>query len=263
MKLKYSLFVIAMCMFCGFASAGQGELVLEGVYKGKNLFVQNPFNGSQKDFCTQEVIVNNKVLLSEVKSSAFEIDLSSFTIDESLFVKIVYKEDCQPKVINPHAIGTKKLFSYNTLKIDYQAISWSTHGETDQTVYFLEKFVNNSWLVVSPPIKSLGDESSAHYMLKTSHHSGINKYRIKSFNEKGQVYYSKIYEYESREAPVTFKPKKVKDNILLSKATPYQVLDQFGNVLLKGEEANIDLKQLKAGTYYLNFDNKLEKFTKR
>ncbi len=263
MKLKYSLLVLAMFAFCGFASARQGEIILEGVYKGKNLFVQNPFNGNLKDFCTKEVIVNNKVLLSEIKSSAFEIDLSSFSIDESLFVKIVYKEDCQPKVINPHAIGTKKAFTYNTLKVDTQSISWSTQGETEQTIYFLEKFVNNSWLVVSPPIKSLGDEASAYYMLKTAHHSGLNKYRIKSFNEKGQVFYSKVYEFESNEAPVTFKPKKVKDNIILSKATPYQVLDQFGNILLKGDEATINVEQLKTGTYYLNFDNRLEKFTKK
>jgi hypothetical protein len=43
-----------------------GEIVLTGVYQGKNLFVQNPAVGQDKTYCVDEVYVNDVKKMSAI-----------------------------------------------------------------------------------------------------------------------------------------------------------------------------------------------------
>jgi hypothetical protein len=63
------------------------------------------------------------------------------------------------------------------------------------------------------------------------------------------------------------KPKKL-DNldklIEFSDDTRYEIFDMYGNVVLKGFGNEVDVQNLKKGTYYINYDNKTgDKFTKK
>jgi hypothetical protein len=48
-----------------------------------------------------------------------------------------------------------------------------------------------------------------------------------------------------------------KNTVRFSSATLYEVYDQFGNIVKRGFASEIDVKDLKKGLYYLNYDNKM------
>ena len=50
-----------------------GNIILEGNYQGKNLYVQNPFAGSCVGFCTIKVEVNGQVIFFFKQKTAYEI----------------------------------------------------------------------------------------------------------------------------------------------------------------------------------------------
>ena len=101
MKNKFLTTLVALL----FASAvNAGILTLSGVYHGKNLYVQNPFTGNMKDFCTNEVYVNDRLVMKDIQSSAYEIDLSHLKEQDPVTIKITHKDDCKPKILNPQVI---------------------------------------------------------------------------------------------------------------------------------------------------------------
>lgn len=78
-------------------------IILEGTYQGKNLYIQNPL--TEDCFCTRYVTVNGVTLLdsNDVQKTAFEIDLTSLSLDTGSVVKIeiFHHSDCRPKVLYP------------------------------------------------------------------------------------------------------------------------------------------------------------------
>jgi hypothetical protein len=58
--------------------------------------------------------------------------------------------------------------------------------------------------------------------------------------------------------------EKVEDKIVFSDKTKFEIFDSFGTVMVKGENVDINVSNLKKGTYYINFDNTTgEKFNKK
>ena len=69
MKNKF-IFLGILAFLYSLPSQAQ-EVILLGIYKGNNLYVQNKFSTDKNDFCIQEIYVNNK------KISRIAIQLSS------------------------------------------------------------------------------------------------------------------------------------------------------------------------------------------
>lgn len=78
------------------------RILLEGVYQGSNIFVQNPHDG-HGNYCVTSVEVNGQRKIVP-KSTAFDIDLSSLKKGEAVRLLIAHNKDCKPKVLNPHAL---------------------------------------------------------------------------------------------------------------------------------------------------------------
>lgn len=85
-----------------------GQIILEGYYQGKNIYVQNPIaycTDSTTRFCAFEVIVNDTIIIpsDSLASSAFEIPLTDYGFKDGDSVRVVIKHysDCSPKVLNP------------------------------------------------------------------------------------------------------------------------------------------------------------------
>ena len=97
-----------------------GEILLEGIFQGKNLYVMNPFSSSGVGFCVYEVTVNGQITTDEINSSAFEIDLSifQFKLGDKLIVEIKHKENCKPKVLNPEILKPKSTFNITIIKVE-------------------------------------------------------------------------------------------------------------------------------------------------
>ena len=239
-----------------------GEIVISGVYQGKNIFVQNPAVSQNQNYCVDEVYVNDVKKMSGIKHSVFEVDLSDLEIDAPVTVKILYKDGCTPKIMNPQVLRPSGTFQFSNLTVDNNSVDWTTVGETPKYLFYVEQFVNGSWLGIKKfEAKNTG---AGIYSLPVMHNAGINKYRIKAQNEEDHhMFYSKVVEFDPNAEPITFYPKSVTSKITLSRPTSYEVVDAKGNVLRKGTGAEILLAELKSGVYYLNIDNHKEKFFKK
>lgn len=257
-----SILIFVIFMSLNLTAVNAGVITLSGVYQGKNLYVQNPFTSNMRDFCTNEVFVNNVKVMSNVKSSAYEIDLSHLKLNDLVTIKITHKDDCKPKILNPQVLRIKSKFQFTSFKVDESSIDWITKGEEPDGKFYLEKFSNNNW-ISAVQVKGKGSSMSNNYSVGSKHHSGMNKYRVKVIIPGGQVFYSKVVEYSSDLQPVTFYPKRVTKNINLSRDADYEILDVYGNVVKKGSGSVINCSGIKTGVYYLNIDNRTEKFFKK
>ncbi|MFQ3576935.1 MAG: hypothetical protein SNJ77_10920, partial [Cytophagales bacterium] len=163
-----------------------GNISLSGVYQGKNLYVQNPFTGNLKDFCVEDVFVNEVKVMSAIKSSVFEIDLSHLKLNDPVEIKITHKDDCAPKVLNQQVIRVTSSFQFVSFNVDAESLSWVTKGERANGKVFIEQFLNNSWSTAKE-MPGKGSSTINNYSISEMHHSGLNKYRIKYLEKDGQV----------------------------------------------------------------------------
>lgn len=254
------LLVITLLIFSLHLNAG--SITVTGVYHGKNLIVQNPFTETMKEFCTSEVFVNEVKILTEVQSSAFEINLSHLKINDPVTVKIIHKENCQPKILNSQVIEVHNPFSFHSLTVSLDQIYWYTKGEKVKGRYLVEHYSHNSWVPVDE-VPVFHSSSLSKYESRIFHHSGLNKYRIKYIAPDGKAFLSTLTEFNSTLSPVEFYPKRVIDVIHLSRPAPYEIIDDLGNVVKKGNEKDIKLLEFKSGVYYLSADNQTFKFWKK
>jgi hypothetical protein len=243
-----------------------GNIVLEGNYQGKNLYVRNPFAGSGVGFCTYEVTVNGSVTTDEWNSSAFEIDLSIHNLDlgDHLVVVIKHKDDCAPKVLNPEVLNPKSTFETESISVSNDGVlNWSTKNEAGVLTYIVEQFRWNKWVYVGE-VEGAGRTGSVNkYSFKITAHSGENKFRVKQVDYTGVPRYSPTATYQSKLAKVDFNPKKVETDIEFTAETMYEVFDIHGNIVKKGYSSKLDATNLKKGLYYLNYDNSTEEFMKK
>ncbi|MBN4062168.1 MAG: hypothetical protein COA57_07345 [Flavobacteriales bacterium] len=248
-----------------------GTIILEGNYQGKNIYVQNPFSGTGVGFCTYEVKVNGDVTTDEINSSAFEIDLGNFqlNIGDPVVVTIKHKDDCKPKVLNPEVLKPKSTFEIIDMDIDQESIfSWKTKNETGKLPFVIEQFRWNKWIKVGE-VEGKGTPDVNEYSFKITPHSGENLFRVKQVDYTNKPRYSKSKRYNAMAiSEVTFVPIKVKDFLHFeaesnSTETMFEIYDSYGNIVKKGFASNIDCKNLKKGIYYLNYDNKTDKFVKK
>ena len=131
-------------------NAAAGEMELKGTFQGENLYVKNPFAASGVGFCVYEVTVNGRTTTDEINSSAFEIDLGvfQFEIGQAISVAIKYKEECQPKVLNPEALNSKATFEINSLSISGEDLTWTTTKESGSLPFIIEQYRWNKWVKV-------------------------------------------------------------------------------------------------------------------
>ena len=140
-----TLFLGFICFLFSFTAvfAESGELVLEGTYQGKNLYVQNPFSNSGVGFCVYEVRINDQVTTDEVNSSAFEIDFLSFqlAIGTPVTIKIKHKDGCKPRVLNAEVIKPRSTYQIISIASDADGkLNWKTSGEMGTLPFIVEQY---------------------------------------------------------------------------------------------------------------------------
>ncbi len=263
MKLKFVFLLLTAAVWI---QAQAGIIVLEGHYQGKNLYVQNPFAGSGVGFCTFEVTINGNVTTDEVNSSAFEIDFRNAQIKmgDPVIVKIKHKDDCKPRVLNPEVLKPKSTFTTKSVHLDNKGVfTWKTSGESGVLTFTVEQKRWNKWVKVGE-VEGVGKPSEHTYQFKITPHSGENTVRVKQVDYTGSPRYSKSATAMSTSPEVTFTPEKnVKEEIIFSSETLYEIYDAYGNIVKRGYGSNVDVAKLKKGLYYLSYDNKTEKFNKK
>jgi hypothetical protein len=255
------------------AASTASVIVLEGNYQGKNLYVQNPFTGSGVGFCVYEVRVNDQVTTDEIASSAFEVDFKNFQlkIGDKVEVKIMHKEDCKPKVLNPEALKPKSTYEMIKMTVDPDGtVKWQTKSESGKLPFVIEQFKWNKWVKVGE-VEGKGTNGPNDYSFKIVPHSGKNQIRVKQTDYTNQPRPSKPVDMNSTVPELSFSPARADKKITFHEAgnigktveTQYEIYDQYGNVVKKGFGSEVDVSNLARGVYYLNFDNKMTEFIKR
>jgi len=239
------------------------NIELRGTYQGENLYVQNPFAASGVGFCVYEVTVNGMTTTDEINSSAFEIDLSvfGFISGNQITVSVKCKEGCTARIINPEVLKSRATFEMVTIRVDGSNLVWTTINESGPLTFHVEQFRWNKWISVGE-IEGIGTAEQNSYTAPLRFHSGENRFRIRQTDSRNVSRFSREITFRSRVQPVTYKIES-NSQIVFSQPTMYEIYDYYGRIVFKGYGDNVRIGSLEKGRYHLNFDNKLDQFTKR
>ncbi|MDD2562643.1 MAG: hypothetical protein PHU27_00300 [Salinivirgaceae bacterium] len=245
--------------------AFSGEIVINGIYQGKNLYIMNPFS-SIGGFCVQEISVNGQTYTEDINSSAFEINFTAFQFNfgDKIVVTIKHKDDCKPRILNDDVLKPRSTFEVKTLRFDMKTntINWETTKESGALPYIIEQFRWNKWIKVGT-VEGKGSVSTNEYSFDVDLISGVNRFRIFQNDFTNRKRYTKEVAIRSAKAPVTFEPKKPSTSITFSAETTYEIFNGNGERVLYGKGSTVDITNLPKGDYYLNFDSLTETFKKR
>jgi len=256
--------VIAFLFFTASIASGQAEdLVLKGVFQGKNLIISNPFASTGVGFCIYEVTINGEISTDEINSSSFEIDLTLYDLQEGDKVTIVikHKSGCNPKVLNQNVLKPKSSFTVTDIELDTKTeiLKWKTVNENGKLPFYVEQFKWNKWVRVTS-VEGKGTKELHSYSAKVKLNSNKNRFRVKQIDYSRKPRYSKEVIVRSLKPEVTFEKKG--SEILFSAATNYELYDSYGKIKTKGYGTKINISRFKKGEYFLNYDTKTTTFKK-
>ncbi len=245
-----------------------GKIVLDGIYRGENLYIENPYASTGVGFCVSEVLINGNTTTDEINSSFFEIDLSIYNFRYGAILNIIikHKDGCVPRVLNPEVIKPESTFIIKSISIDKDGfLNWTTQKEHGRLPFVIEQYKWNKWIRVGS-VKGRGTGNLNKYRYSIDFHSGLNKFRIKQIGYNNKPRYSQSVEFFNDVPAVTFIPGnggKASQRLYFSRLTRYEIYDYYGKLVKTGNDTEVDVSKLKSGTYFLNYDNKTETFTKK
>lgn len=263
--LKNLILTTLILTFIGMNAQAQQRLVLEGFYQGKNLFVQNPYKPDGIGFCAEKVLVNGDPTTDETASSAFEVDFKKLNIQQGDAVSVVIEYsgcDNEPKVINPEVLKPSSTCTFDNVKIDGNTLKWSTTNETGKLPFIIEIYNWNKWIAVGE-VEGKGTPGENTYEFNLTPHSGQNQVRIKQVDHTKRPRMSKSVQFNANVDEISFSPAKVSKDLNFTAPTRYEIYDSYGNIVKKGFGGTVDCSNLQKGVYYLNYDNRNEKFIKK
>ncbi|WP_436516547.1 hypothetical protein [Ekhidna sp. To15] len=256
-----SLFVLMVLLACSIFGqvSPKVETNIAGVYQGKTLFIQNPFDKSDLTFCVEDIYINEKFVGLNYKLSAIKIDFDGYDLYTPVKIRIVHKDTlCAPTIINPEAILFHTIFRFTSVSLTDSALAWSTKGETGVGEFEIERLQGGVWVdqEVRP---GLGRYEGADYVHYPNLEEGGNKYRIKyNFPRGSRVKYLFSWEvdFDHYPEPIDFKPKSAKTKVYLSRSTHYEIYDDGQKLVLEGQGKEIDVTVLRQGRYIIYFNGK-------
>lgn len=261
--------LILFLVVCLSSVSAMAALSVEGTYQGKNLYVQNPMDDEGFGYCATKVTVNGDIMPGGTSVGAFEIDFSLFNIEigEPVFIVIEHNDGCKPKVLNPEVLLPRSTFKVESITIDNDGnLKWKTSGEQGKLPFVIEQYRWNKWVSIGE-VDGKGSGNVNEYTFTVTPHSGENTVRVSQSDHSGTKRPSKEVKFMSSAPVVEKSPKKVKNEIKFSAngapaQTRYEIYDAYGNIVKKGVGSKVSCSNLLRGVYYINFDNKNEKFIK-
>jgi hypothetical protein len=238
------------------------QLTLKGIYRGKNVFLQNPILASGKTYCIKTISVNGKVMVSSPKSSAVQISLEHLSLDTPVQIEILHDTTCSPKILNAYVLEENTGFRFIQTTVDNASVSWLTTGESPgKGEYHLEKLKIDGWEVIKI-VPAKGNLDSNQYSLAVAHYSGDNQFRV-IYELEGRKYISEEFSFYSAQDPVSYFPVDEVETLLsLSRVTDYKIKTLEGKLVMQGIAMDINVEGLPYGEYLLIIENREEIFYK-
>ena len=248
--------LILSALFITLSLVGIGqEIVLSGVYRGKDVFVQNPYTNVEGSFCIAYIDVNGHRIIEQPDISAIKIDLSQFKINDSVRIVIKHHSICAPKVLNADVLNAANRFTYIQILADDASISWVTTGELPgRGWYEIFKMKLDGWTPIDS-VLAKGKLDNNQYSIGVEHYSGENEFQIKYHYEE-ETTESEVFSFYSDLEPISFFPEdNIYDLITLSRPTDYVIKNHEGKVLLKGYGQDIVVSSLPYGELVMVLEN--------
>jgi len=237
-------------------------LIAKGVYRGKNIYVQNPYIPVSKKYCITSIELNGRVVIAAPESSAVQVDLSGLQLDDDVTIIIHHFDECSPKVLNREVLDSGTNFHFVQTLADDASISWVTNGEEPGKAGFIvEKKKMQKWAPVAE-VTAKGNLDANQYSIGIEYYSGLNEFRI-HYLSADQDQYSDEFSFYSAQDPISFFPVDDVDNLLsLSRSTDYIIKNANGKVVMQGVGMDINVEHLPYGEYTLIIENHEESFYK-
>ncbi len=260
-----AILLILSLFSCKFIVAD--EMVLTGIYQGKDLYIINPMLDIGEEYCAYEVLVNDEPFNDVINSSAFRITLEyvGLQFGEEYVVKIKHHEDCAPKLVNPEVLKPLSTYELINYELGYNnMLKFTTHNESGKLNFVIEEYRWNKWNQIGQ-IPGEGGPDDRNYSIKIYPYNGENRYRIHQTDHLNRTYYSDeiVFNVDKEKISVTSPLRKIKKEIIFSGETYYAVINEFGEELISGNGTVVDVSNLKKGEYFLNFENEYVVFKKK
>ncbi|MBL4578022.1 MAG: hypothetical protein JKX74_06080, partial [Flavobacteriales bacterium] len=134
---------------------------------------------------------------------------------------------------------------------------------SDHKSFIVEQFRWNKWVKIASvvhPDKIYG----LNYSYEISDlHSGENIFRVKQLIKGQRGEKSERVTMNGIETAPILKLDLANNKISFSRDTSYEIYNAFGNFITKGYESEIDCTVLEAGSYFMNYDREMTKFSVR
>lgn len=244
-----NIIILLILIAPNLVSAQTDTTSITGVYKGHPLYIQNKYDVKYDEFCIEEVYVNNKVRRLNLNLSAIKLNFKGVDLFTPVSVRVIHGDSCTVRFVNPDAILYHSSFKFDSLSLNDSIMHWYTKGDRRDGLFIVEKLQNEDYWEEVKRIRAKGRFDGAQYVYFPEHEAGGNKYRIRYELPNGRFLYSKELEFSFYPEPITFSPKVVQDEIILSRSSVYEILDSGGNVILRGQGDEIPLRLLKPGDY--------------
>ncbi|MGC9331472.1 MAG: hypothetical protein ACP5DZ_06295 [Bacteroidales bacterium] len=238
---------------------------VEGIFQGKNLFVQNSLVDDKKgEFCIKSVTINGEEIPDEVRSSAFIISLDRMGLELGEKITIVFRHEnnCAPLIINPEVLKPLSTYKIKKHEIIGDYLVVETTNESSKLTFYVEEYRWDRWLSIDE-IQGEGGPGDNTYKIRIYPHNGTNMYRLKQIDHLNRVHYSDTMEYYLDVEKVKLKtPGRIKDEIVFSKETLYELYNSFGERVRFGGGSVINVFDLPKGFYFLSFGNNVVEIEK-
>ena len=261
------LFIITFIVFINLPFLKAQEIILKGTYQGKNLYVLNPaVDLSKSIYCVDAVYVNDILTEDEINSNSFEIDFPNLKIAEGqpIIVRILYKADCKPEIVNPNILESSTIFTFTPPKIEKKTsrLIWSINGNIDINPFIIEQFRWGKWITAGE-VQTKDSVSFNNYFFEPKFNTKQNIFRIRHIDKSGNERISKECKYFVKDEELYLLSNRVSDWLYFSSETLYELYDDKGNFILDGYGKEVNVSDIEKGKYWVNYDNRTEVISKK
>lgn len=260
--MKGNFLFIILSVFI-LSSLQSQEILIEGNYWSKNLYLYNPMPSNTS--CVKYIIVNNKVVDSLFTSNSIIIDLKNLGLQygDNLVLLIQHDEKCEPIISNPDAVKPTSELIVESFKYVRRSgvLQWDIADFDKGKMLEIEQYIWGKWIKALDLglTDTLGVSTFSPTLI-----SKLNLFRIKQFDPNNKTYtYTKSVKVRMGARNILLEKTKVSDKLVFSEMTHYEIYSSDGTPLMSGIAKDVDVSKLAKGDYWVNFDINTAVFKKK
>lgn len=253
--MNKAIVLIVFAFIHASAFAQFDSLILEGNYYNSNIFIYNP--DVDNSYSIQSITVNDDSLKGDLSTNGIELDFSVLKLKETspIRIKIIYESGFKPTIVNPEVLVSDQKLRFSRPKLIKGNLQWRLNGSLSDSPIIIEYFEWGEWRIIGE-VDPLDTIRNSLYQFELQSHSGANKVRLYTYDGQKRKVVSKELRYNvSKSFEVTLASTKIKDDVVFSRETHYELYDIEGVLIKSGVDRYVDMRGLASGLYWLNYDN--------